>query len=457
MKHLVLSVLISVYIFLLLGFALHTSPNPVVFAKYTVKYAVLLAVLAVSIIPLLWLYVFTLKTTKIHHGKKKLFVLTPKKKLLAYIAIAFSLLICVETFLRLKHLYPRTQPYTFSLENIHPFLQGRLTTKNNEENPNLNINSYGFRGEEMIKEKPAKTFRVFFLGGSTVLNNGVAYEQSAQKLLQDQLQLEYPNKRIEILNAGMDGYTSEHVVIQYAFYIKDFQPDLLIAWHGINDLYYSCTGGPLAYGSYQPDYSHNLSALSPILKTYYAKKNLPISLNMHLVTFDFIQHFFRYNLYSDINPRFNIDVARALQKRGMIVSREVSLTNFPSLPAYERNLHTFIQMVQQDNVPFILGNQAYVYRTDLDANYVLPHWYMQTNCAEGRNYPNTSSLIHGMTLFNKVTQDVAKKDKVPFVDFESQLPKTFEYFTDDTHYTALGNAKISDILFSAITKGKYIK
>ena len=53
------------------------------------------------------------------------------------------------------------------LVDIDP-ISGIVSGIPNQHYPNLNINGYGFRGPEIVKEKPDNTVRIFVVGGSTI-------------------------------------------------------------------------------------------------------------------------------------------------------------------------------------------------------------------------------------------------------------------------------------------------
>jgi hypothetical protein len=197
--------------------------------------------------------------------------------------------------LRNKYRDVEQHTYRYTVDNFHPFLQFIPSKAQN-----LHINQWGFRGDEITKQKSKNTYRVFLLGGSTVFNSGVIYEKNVSKRLEEMLSQKYPEKKIEVINAGVDGYTSEHSLIQYLFYIKDFSPDMIIMWHGINDWYYSCTPKQYAYTSYKSDYSHHLGADAQMVFAHFQPSPL---LSFHSVLVDQIGIFLKDNLYSDITTK----------------------------------------------------------------------------------------------------------------------------------------------------------
>ena len=92
-------------------------------------------------------------------------------------------------------------------------------------------------------QKPADAYRVIVLGGSTVMGAGAPRpSQNIVGMLRKGVQtrgLTGPNgKRVEFINAGVDGYNSAH---EYLYLVSDllrFKPDLVIAYDGWNDLVY---------------------------------------------------------------------------------------------------------------------------------------------------------------------------------------------------------------------------
>jgi hypothetical protein len=105
-------------------------------------------------------------------------------------------------------------------------------------------------GHHYLVQKPADVFRVIMLGGSTVEGIGVSSPlESLPSKLQLLLEREFPrsSKQIEVINAGISGFSSDQ---EYLFLIADllrYKPDLVIAYDGWNDahlLRLAIEGGP---------------------------------------------------------------------------------------------------------------------------------------------------------------------------------------------------------------------
>ena len=109
------------------------------------------------------------------------------------------------------------------------------------------VNNQGFRREaDVPREKPDDTFRAFFLGGSAAAGVSSAAPYPIEHVYMDEtidahlealLEKEFPDKKIEIINAAVTGYK----VFQHTAYLLsellDYDPDLVIFMDGANDHY----------------------------------------------------------------------------------------------------------------------------------------------------------------------------------------------------------------------------
>ena len=104
-------------------------------------------------------------------------------------------------------------------------------------------NAQGFAVVERFDErfsvpKPANTFRVIVIGGSTVIGSGVADSRVAMpaqllRLLRDRTDL--ADWRVEVINAGVPGYDISQEYLYLMTRLMAYQPDLVVAYHGWND------------------------------------------------------------------------------------------------------------------------------------------------------------------------------------------------------------------------------
>jgi hypothetical protein len=80
----------------------------------------------------------------------------------------------------------------------------------------------------------------------------------------------------------------------------------------------------------------------------------------------------------------------------------------------------------------------------------------QSYCVKNGTLPSPKSLTKAMSQINQASKKIADENNIPFVDIESQVPKTTEYFYDDVHYTTKGNALVANIIYKAIVQNRFL-
>lgn len=97
-------------------------------------------------------------------------------------------------------------------------------------------NALGYRGPEVALAKPDGTHRVVLLGESTTHGWGVPDSQTIDAYLRLELSRRFPERRWEVVNLAFDGYDSWQLLERLRSDGLRFQPDLVIANTGINDV-----------------------------------------------------------------------------------------------------------------------------------------------------------------------------------------------------------------------------
>jgi lysophospholipase L1-like esterase len=99
----------------------------------------------------------------------------------------------------------------------------------------IHINSRGFVGPEFSVPKPEGTYRVIALGDSCTFGTGDprnAYPHMLERLVTPPKGWE----RIEVINAGIEGYNSEFALARLRDELLGYDPDMIIIYIGWNDL-----------------------------------------------------------------------------------------------------------------------------------------------------------------------------------------------------------------------------
>lgn len=88
------------------------------------------------------------------------------------------------------------------------------------------------------KNKPKNTFRVIFLGGSTVEGSGAeSIKNNLPAKFKENINsfLKSKDKNVEVINAGVGGYRSSQELLYFITELKEYEPDLVIFYNGWND------------------------------------------------------------------------------------------------------------------------------------------------------------------------------------------------------------------------------
>ncbi len=109
--------------------------------------------------------------------------------------------------------------------------------KPNLENRLINTNSDHLLGSEIPETKDPSTIRILLLGDSSPVGLGLKSRQQAfGEILKYLLELEYlGNRKFELINAAVSGYTSEQIKLFLTRRGWQYQPDLVILYCGNND------------------------------------------------------------------------------------------------------------------------------------------------------------------------------------------------------------------------------
>jgi len=380
-----------IFSFFYIGFLFHNSTNPVVYT-YSLSYSVFLIILALGF----FLPLIVRLLIKRIGAKNLIFSLIP----------LFILLVIVYFVSSLNYYYSQTHFFD-------PYLQVSPP-------------------EPIITEKQKDTYRILTLGGSTTYSSRLPGNDRYPTVLQNLIQSDHPKLNIEVFNAGMDWYTTKHSLINYVTNLREWQPDLVIVMHAINDLYRSCPDPDFAVKPYNKLWSH-----------YYG----PSIKGAKPPTFE--KHIF--------GPYFRLWFSRIRYKE-----QDIPLDRYKSINDFERYLRHLVHYLKSDNVHIILMTQPYLYKGKMSAEDMSVLWFGKGFCKEHRNifqynYPSAISLRTAMDAFNNKTKKVALDKNVLLVDLELEIKKDLEHFIDDVHYTAKGAHQVAEIVSEKINEVGLIK
>jgi lysophospholipase L1-like esterase len=270
----------------------------------------------------------------------------------------------------------------------------------------ISINSLGFRGQEISRQKPPRTIRIATVGASTTFCGEVPDDATWPAQLQQILQRAHPEVRIEVINAGIPGYVAVESLANVRHRVLPLAPDLVIYYEANNDMAHATRAVALAQGLIPS----GPSRLSRMLSDY--------SL-----------------LYDLVQKNARIMLARN--------ATDAKLGELPAdLPSrYISTLDEMRRLTADRGVDFMLSTFIVKYRreqpraTQID-NASIAFFYMPWMTIEG--------LLDGTDLYNKALLDYAKSHGVPIVDDRESVPGDDRHFVDWAHFSEEGAMKMAE-------------
>lgn len=116
------------------------------------------------------------------------------------------------------------------------------------------VNDAGFRSPDIPLEKPTGLVRLAFLGGSTTFCAEVSGNEATwPQLVVDALREAYPGVAFDHVNGGTAGYTTKESLKNLQHRVAPFAPDVVVVYHGTNDLVHATREIAIAEGLVEPD------------------------------------------------------------------------------------------------------------------------------------------------------------------------------------------------------------
>jgi len=209
----------------------------------------------------------------------------------------------------------------------------------------------------------------------------------------------------------MPGFTALESMINLAINIQDYNPDILIIHHALNDII------PRLYHEVKRDYSHFRKIFS--YKQNEIKKFL--TSNSHLFSF----------------------LENKLEMRASLASLTMTIVDKrkenPYRPDYlnensqifERNLRTIIGISKGANIQPILTTMPY----SLDPKKLPRAWSIEHHLK-----------VKGMQEHNRIIKRLAIEYQIPLVDLDAEMTGVEDFFSDHIHCTKMGRMKKAEII-----------
>lgn len=293
------------------------------------------------------------------------------------------------------------------------------------------INSLGFRSPEISRKKPRGVYRIVCVGGSTVYDTRLPLDLSWAMRLQEIIRIRFPNKKIEVVNAGIPSRTTADTIVNVALRVLPLDPDAIIVMHGVNDQ------KPNRYPGFKDDYSH---WYKPPVKasTMFWNRLLDKSL--------LVSHL-RWRLQFVVNP------AKKENWRGEQLDRYDTVTK-AGLDAYTRNMESIIGMSRIHNVAVIVATIGHSLAENADWN---PSMGTRVPLVYYHECLTLEGIEAAFAEYNRLNREIAEAHDCVLVDIERELPEGKENYQDDVHFNSNGARRVAELFANSVPWDKWIK
>ena len=163
-------------------------------------------------------------------SKNRAHQLSWRKKLLFGAVTATSLLLLAELGVRGWSYFVRGEFERYDVTNGTFYLVPGVY-----RDGRTRINAHGFAGADLESEAPG-LWRIAAVGESTTFSRGNAVNSWPAILNQMLDARERPGRRYDVLNAGIEGMTSDQIARRLATKVLPLEPKVVLIWSGWNDL-----------------------------------------------------------------------------------------------------------------------------------------------------------------------------------------------------------------------------
>lgn len=277
-------------------------------------------------------------------------------------------------------------------------------------------NSLGYRGGEIESPKSKNVYRIVCLGGSTTYSEGVNdYRESYPYLLEENLKaLGWDS--VEVINAGVPGYSSLETLINFQIRVKDLTPDMIVIYQNVNDLHSRLVWPAEFYkanrsGIYQPPKLFNSIPIwerSAIIRLTLIRLGLTDSHGSINQIMRLADSYIVDQRHLNKNDISNLNLKKVLQ------------TNKPIF--FEKNIQSLATLAQSLGIKVVLSTFIY-----------------------SNEFPETNILFSDPAIEvaieeqNEVLRDISAKSGVLLYDLAKDIPADKALFTDGIHFGYEGN------------------
>mgnify|MGYP000866846100 CR=1 FL=1 len=316
----------------------------------------------------------------------------------------------------------------FSL-SPHPYTQF-ISAPNYVDGCNQH-NSVGMRGGEITEKKDGEIW-IACLGESTTYDCYVGCWENSYPA---QLEKALNNRGIKakVLNAGVNGWTSFEILIDYELRVCKYPIDYVIYYGGLNDITLTRMVYPVPKNYRELDISQVRGGMD-IALSYPFWENSAV---LRILGVKFFGKSTHYDLFisqpKEINrlKEFMLQLVSGKYPDGIFKQAPIEKILSMNPPVwFENNIRNIIYVSRGRGIKPVLLSYIFYNSRDYDKNSQI------SIPAELDKFLDVLSV--GVEEMNKKLYEVSQQENVPFYDLQSEYPREREFFNDFIHNSDKG-------------------
>ncbi len=359
-------------------------------------------------------------------NKRLIFIKQLFKILITVLAFAFT----IETCARFDDVLRFDAPFwgTYTDKSLRTIDESGI----NRNVPNSSFekwknNSLGFRGEEVLLEKPTGLVRVVCMGTSETYG---LYE-SANMEWPAQLQSLLPNSaRYQVINASVVGMPLNKYRAYIEKYVVKIKPDIIILF--INPYAY-VMGSEKANKHSEDRYKRQHIEEKKKYFSFRAFEKLKLKFKAEV----------KQELPADLLKKYRVwqysKIVNETEMRRLKNKLPMETVSQSHVDAFGYELNELIKYLKQQNIQVVLSS----YPVLLQPGTLEAYNDIFIESRVGLVEYSFNGLIDISEKINLKIKDAAQKSGVGYVDIDSMVPKNLQYFADHVHYTDDGAHKVA--------------
>ena len=320
---------------------------------------------------------------------------------------------------------------------------GILHNVSNTRYKKWGINSLGFRGKKIDLAKKEGQVRIVCLGGSETFgyfeSEGKEWPSQLGEMLRDQFPM------AEVINASVVGLHPKNRKDYIEKYVLPLKPDIMIVFRQ-RLLEYVIDGIRGVERRHLANKANEKKIINPVKES--------LSLVRVLTKLgEILEGCLPERLSTHIRIRRLHRKVRRKEERYLIDKEPMDKVPENIVLEYEKHLGSFIHFLKENNIVPVLSTFPGLITSSNKDTYKNISLATRSLCIE----LSENGFVDGSIKFNDAARRIAREQNVAFIDIDSSIPKTQEYFRENYHYTNKGAEIIAKNIYHILIQSKLIK